>query len=665
MKKTVLTTLGLAIGFSSFAQLPVSTTAENKNVILEEYTGIYCGWCPTGHASAQVFKDNNPDDVFLINVHAGGYATPQNSSDLDFRTPEGTGLANAFSISAFPAAMMNRRSAVNLQSGNPPAFPSGDLDDLLTEASYANIAFDANINAVTRELTVDVEVYFTGNGPASSNINIALLQNDIAGGQSGTNGNPSQVLPNGDYNHTHALRSLITGQWGDPVTTTTQGTTVTRQYTYTIPAMIENIPMELNNLEVIAFIAEGQNEIITGTDGPLTINIPNGVDEVDLAAGSNMNYPADYCDNAVTPEITVNNAGSSDIDTLEVSYSLNGGTAVTAMVYQTVAAGQSYTHTFPAITAPTGENEIVYNVNTSADLTSIELTNGNNESASNKWYTLPATAFATTHSEGFESNALSDVAPPNSIADNPDGLSVFVVNQNAASSVNWELGGYENSTNSYLWNFYGIQSGSASLVWEKIDFSTNANYSLIFSHAYAQYNNEDDQLEIFVSTDCGNTWTSVWSEAGSTLSTAPALNSGNFFPKSDEWTTTNVDLSAYDGESEVMIKMEGTSDYGNNLYVDDIMITWPTDIVENETPELKVFPNPAFGLFNVSFELTNSSEGALELYDASGKLVKRIDNLITGQNNIIFDSGSLDTGIYTITFVDGNRKTSKKLSVLK
>ena len=48
------------------AQSFVSTTPENKNVVLEEFTGIHCGFCPDGHVVGQGIYDNNPGDVVLI-----------------------------------------------------------------------------------------------------------------------------------------------------------------------------------------------------------------------------------------------------------------------------------------------------------------------------------------------------------------------------------------------------------------------------------------------------------------------------------------------------------------------------------------------------------------------------------------------------------------------
>ena len=48
----------------------VSTTPENRNVVLEEFTGIHCGYCPDGHLLAQQLHDNNPGDIVLINIHS-------------------------------------------------------------------------------------------------------------------------------------------------------------------------------------------------------------------------------------------------------------------------------------------------------------------------------------------------------------------------------------------------------------------------------------------------------------------------------------------------------------------------------------------------------------------------------------------------------------------
>lgn len=76
MKKVFTFTSSLLFTIGFFAQTFVSTTPENKNVVLEEFTGIHCGYCPNGHVVAQGISDNNPGDVVLVNIHVGSYAAP-------------------------------------------------------------------------------------------------------------------------------------------------------------------------------------------------------------------------------------------------------------------------------------------------------------------------------------------------------------------------------------------------------------------------------------------------------------------------------------------------------------------------------------------------------------------------------------------------------------
>ena len=69
MKKQLLLFALILTSFASIGQAIVTTTVENKKVILEEFTGIYCVYCPQGHAIAQAIQDNNPGEAFLINIH--------------------------------------------------------------------------------------------------------------------------------------------------------------------------------------------------------------------------------------------------------------------------------------------------------------------------------------------------------------------------------------------------------------------------------------------------------------------------------------------------------------------------------------------------------------------------------------------------------------------
>ena len=92
MKKITLSFFLLASFSTLLAQTIVSTAPQNRKVILEEFTGINCVYCPQGHAIANTLKAANPNNFFAINVHVGGYATP-GPGQPDFRTPFGSAIA--------------------------------------------------------------------------------------------------------------------------------------------------------------------------------------------------------------------------------------------------------------------------------------------------------------------------------------------------------------------------------------------------------------------------------------------------------------------------------------------------------------------------------------------------------------------------------------------
>lgn len=83
MKKIFISLFGAFLAFGAIAQPTfVSTAPANKNVVLEEYTGINCGYCPDGHKIANQIAAANPGRVVLINIHQGGFA-----NDIpDYRT---------------------------------------------------------------------------------------------------------------------------------------------------------------------------------------------------------------------------------------------------------------------------------------------------------------------------------------------------------------------------------------------------------------------------------------------------------------------------------------------------------------------------------------------------------------------------------------------------
>lgn len=264
MKKKLLSLI-FFIGLVAFvsAQTLVSTDVQKKNIVLEEYTGIHCVYCPQGHAIAQALKDENPGDVLLINIHTGGYAIP-NAGEPDFRTEFGDAIAGQSNLTGYPSGSVNRHVFPDLASAGGTAMGRGSWTTaagrILVEDSPVNVGASTSYNAATRELTVNVELYYTSDSPEPSNfINVALLQSNILGPQTGGGaGN--------NYVHKHMLRYLITGQWGEEITTVSQGTLVERTYIYTIPDNYIDVDCIVEDCSIGVFVTETHQEIYSGVE---------------------------------------------------------------------------------------------------------------------------------------------------------------------------------------------------------------------------------------------------------------------------------------------------------------------------------------------------------------------------------------------------------------
>ena len=96
---------------------------------------------------------------------------------------------------------------------------------------------------------------------------------------------------------------------------------------------------------------------------------------------------------------------------------------------------------------------------------------------------------------------------------------------------------------------------------------------LEFDVAYARYSSTlSDSLSIGVSTDCGETFTEVYFKGGSDLATAPDVTT-EFLPSANQWRTESVDLSAYDGNTSIVIAFDNVAGYGQPIFVDNINVS--------------------------------------------------------------------------------------------
>ena len=117
-------------------------------------------------------------------------------------------------------------------------------------------------------------------------------------------------------------------------------------------------------------------------------------------------------------------------------------------------------------------------------------------------------------------------------------------------------------------------------------------------------------------------------------------------------------------KSDFRFKFKFVNGGGNDLYIDDINLSGSLSIEETEKVyDFKVYPNPVVENLLVSFNsLINLSNPLIEVYDATGRIVKSINlkNISKGENNLEVSSSDLDSGWYILKIISDEKSISTK-----
>ncbi|MGP8215750.1 MAG: T9SS type A sorting domain-containing protein [Bacteroidia bacterium] len=206
------------------------------------------------------------------------------------------------------------------------------------------------------------------------------------------------------------------------------------------------------------------------------------------------------------------------------------------------------------------------------------------------------------------------------------------------------------------YSFAGVTNAELSfdVAYEPSDVTSTPAYS--------------DTLVVYYSTDCGNTWTSIYSKGGMALCTTGSTTSGGtdingngcFVPPNNKaWRTDSVSLSMLNGDASVMFSFESRSGWGNIIYLDNINIATPPLSVQNmgESDDVKVYPNPNNGSFTIQSSVI-SRQCSVEVYDALGQQVYHAP-INTGITHITLDNKAAGMYFYRIMTETGDKLISE------
>lgn len=172
----------------------------------------------------------------------------------------------------------------------------------------------------------------------------------------------------------------------------------------------------------------------------------------------------------------------------------------------------------------------------------------------------------------------------------------------------------------------GSMSGRTdALISPVFDLSDAEEITLTYRYAFAKRNNDNvDGLGVYVSNDCGTTWSlrrQLW--AISTLSTGGVVV-GNFVPTEEQWAENTItSISGNYAVEGFRFKFQFTHGGGNDLYLDDINLNGLTVGMDDRSNSegIRLWPNPAQDRATLEMDLVANGQVSIRILDVLGRPV--------------------------------------------
>ena len=639
MKNIVSTLLVCLFSVAAFGQ--------NRLVLVEHFTQASCGPCASQNPALKTLLDANATKVVALKYQTSWPGVdPMNAAN----PTEAAARVQYYGVTGVPNSVMD---------GSGPGSP-GTIVTTTTINNRYNTAAPLNLSASHQWTagydSIQIGVYVANAGTAtvasgaagSLKLHVAVIEEDI--------NYPSAPGSNGETVFYQVMRKMVPDASGTTMADSwTAGQTQMFVFKVAAPSYLAN----LNKVAVVAFIQDNSNKSVLNA-ARTSVQTIAGLPDIGLNAFTAAT--PGLCNGTTTPMVTIKNEGSLAITSASVAYAINGGTPVTQNWTGSLSAGATAVVSFPQVTLPAGTNSLVATVsspNGTGDVNGM-----NNMSAPLIAAVLNNTPTPAPYSEGMESTSFNSIPAGHVLLYNTATKPlVTVVSKAQVNGLPQELGGYGQSTKSLMVDFFTMQSGAqASIITPKVSGIT-ANHKLYFNHAYASYAGEADGLKVFVSSNCGATWTNVYDKSGTALATA-ANSTSRFFPQPTQWYPNTISLSQYAGQ-ELIVKFECNSAYGNNLWLDNFWInTAALGEEEIQAAQAKLYPNPARDAVKVSLQVSEAGEALVEVINLNGQtVIARSTSVEAGMQSIDLQVGDLANGVYTVKIALNDRVETLRFTV--
>ena len=308
-----------------------------------------------------------------------------------------------------------------------------------------------------------------------------------------------------------------------------------------------------SRMRVVLSNSPRRASLLTSLGGtpPVMVDNDAGIREIAFPKMSN-------CQSMLSPSVTIQNTGTNVISSVSLALLVDNVQVETQSINQELELLETTTVSFGEVSVIDG-TEIAF-----AILETNGTTDGNQENNQKAIITNAQDFNSLPISEEFGSFPASW-----EIRNSDNDITWELVNAPAESPSNTAVG-------LNFFNYRDFVGEYDYLITPALDASSYTGLSLQFDVAHAQFSpNDQDGLIVAVSTDCGNTFSTmdyVYQKQGTVLATAP-ISGSSFIPSSrSQWRTESVDLNQYAGIDQLQIAFIGINDFGNNLYLDNVEI---------------------------------------------------------------------------------------------
>jgi hypothetical protein len=356
------------------------------------------------------------------------------------------------------------------------------------------------------------------------------------------------------------------------------------------------------------------------------------------------------CTNSFTPAVTINNRGIQTLTSLNISTKIDDGVITTYNWTGSLAKSGSTNVTLNNLTTTTGNHSLTVYVSSP--------NNNQDEDATNDTITVAFQYYlpVTGVSESFEG---ATFPPPAWDIVNPD------------KSVTWKrITGVAKTGNASVMidNFnYSATRNKDDLRMPNITIPNVDSAFLSFNVAAAAYTalntpaNDWDTLEVLMSTDCGQSYTSIYKKWGSSLVTRTTPATSFYVPAQNEWRKDSLNLAEYINRENILIAFRNTAGNENAIYLDDINLRTVTINPNLKSKGILVTPNPTDGVIAVQFYPPPANLKAIQVYSITGQKVAEV--LVNGPagNNYRLNISNFASGTYIVRVVFTDRVVTRKI----